>query len=99
MRPAFTPVWFAVVGLLLAVLFVAMGEISIEPLDHPRWLMAGFRPVVSAYVILMGFCLPGLFVRFVLMVILPESLGFEPFGGRPGDAVNWLTAFANQRSG
>ena len=74
MRPPTLAVWFAVAGFLLAVLFVVLGDVSLEPGDHPRWLMAGSRPLLVAYAILMGFCLPGFFVNFMLMAIVPGFL-------------------------
>ena len=95
MRPPRKAVWFAVAGFLLAALFVALGDVSFEPSDHPRWLMAGFkagsRSVVIPYFILVGFCLPGFWVNYVLMAITSELLGYHEVGVRPGGAWNYLT--------
>jgi hypothetical protein len=83
MRPPRVAVWFAVAGALLGVLFFALGHISPEPTDHPRWLMAGSRPVVLAYVVLMGFCLPAFLIDFALLSMVP--------GWRPGDILSFVT--------
>lgn len=83
MRPPRAAVWFAVVGALLGVLFFALGHISPDPSDHPRWLMAGSRPVTLAYVVFMGFCLPALLIDFGLLSMIP--------GWRPGDILSFVT--------
>lgn len=54
----------------MAVLFVTLGHVSPDPLDHPRWLMAGSRPVLICYTVLMGFCVPVLYLYAVLMAAL-----------------------------
>lgn len=95
MRPPRIAIWFAAAGFFLAVSFIALGGASIEPSDHPRWLMAGFkagsRPITIPYVILAGFCAPSFWVNYVLLAVTSGLLGFHELGGRPGGAWNYLT--------
>lgn len=58
MRPSRVALWFATASAVMAIVFLALGHVSGEPLDHPYWLMAGCWPVVFCYTILIGFCLP-----------------------------------------
>lgn len=70
MRPPRVAVWFAIAGALMAILFLALGHVSPEPLDHPQWLMAGSWPVLVCYKVLVGFCLPVLCLYGILLYAL-----------------------------
>jgi hypothetical protein len=66
MRPPRIAVRFAVAGVLLGILFLALGGVSGKPSDHPRWVMAGSWSIALCYTILTGFCLPAFFLHFSL---------------------------------
>jgi hypothetical protein len=67
MRPSRLALWFALTSAFLAFLFLTLGNVSIEPLDHPQWLMAGYWPVRLCYAILIGYCMPGLYLSVFLL--------------------------------
>jgi hypothetical protein len=66
-RPLRVSMWIALASALLAILFLALGHISPEPLDHPQWLMAGYWPIMICYSVLLGWCAPG-FALFCLLL-------------------------------
>ena len=70
MRPSRVALWFATASAVMAIIFLALGYVSDEPLDHPYWLMAGYWPVVFCYSVLIGFCLPCLCLYGLLLYSL-----------------------------
>lgn len=62
----------------MAVLFLAVGEISPEPLDHPQWLMAGSWLAVACYSLLIGLSLPVLCLYGMLLYAL-RTWGFASY--------------------
>jgi hypothetical protein len=86
MRPSRVALWFATASAVMAVVFLALGHFSDEPLDHPYWLMAGYWPVVFCYTVLIGFCLPCLCLYGLLLYslrlcgLIPGPDAYNPLG-------------------